>query len=95
MLDLFYQFKKYKLLNTEIMKKIILGLAIMAFIVAGTVNVVAQEKVKEKAKTEVKKSKKACCSTEKTKKACCSDKKACDPKKACDTKEKKAKKKEK
>lgn len=86
MLDLFYQFKKHKLLNTEIMKKIILGLAIMAFIVAGTVNVVAQEKVKEKAKTEVKKAKKA-------KKACCTDKKACDPKKACDTKEKKSEKK--
>ena len=69
------------------MKKIVLGLTIMAFIVAGSVNVVAQEKApKEKQKTEVKTAKKA--------KSCCSSKKACDTKKSCDTKEKKGKKKE-
>jgi hypothetical protein len=70
------------------MKKIILGLAIMAFIVAGSVNVVAQDKApKDKQKIEIKKDKK-------TTKSCCSVKKACDTKKTCDTKEKKVKKKE-
>ena len=60
------------------MKKLILGLAVVAFIAVGTISVTAQDQQKKVVKKEktAKSAKDA-----KSKKACCETAKACDTKK--------------
>ena len=86
--DLLYQNFKMNL-NYIIMKKLLVGLALVSFVLVTTVGVSAHTTLpQEKAKKEVKKEKKAT----KDKKACCSDKtakKSCDDKKKTDKKKKK------
>ena len=72
------------------MKKIILGLAVVAFMAVGTVTVSASTLTQDPQKKEVKKAtkagdKKACADT---KKECCDTAKSCDTKKTTKKKKK-------
>lgn len=73
------------------MKKIILSLAVVAFIAVGTISVNASTLMQDPQKKEVKEDakkadKKACCDT--AKKACCETAKSCDTKKTTKKKKK-------
>lgn len=60
------------------MKKLILGLAVIAFVAVGTISVTAQDQQKKVVKKEKTTKKAKDC---KTKKACCDTAKSCDTKK--------------